>query len=110
MSDAFIAGWATKYAINVLRPVTYVQGSFDSNWVPSLMATPPFPDYPSGHSVQSSAAARVLSQIFGANTSFTDNAHNDRGWGPRTFPNFKSAADEAAMSRLYAGIHYRFGI
>ena len=110
MADAFTAGWATKYALNVLRPVTYVQGSFDSNWVPSLMATPPFPEYPSGHSVQSSAAAGVLSQIFGANTSFTDNTHNDRGWGPRTFPNFNAAANEAALSRLYAGIHFRFGV
>jgi PAP2 superfamily len=110
MSDAFIAGWASKYALNVLRPVTYVQGSFDSNWVPSLMTTPPFPEYPSGHSVQSSAAAGVLSQIFGENTTFTDNTHNDRGWGPRTFTSFKAAADEASLSRLYAGIHYRFGV
>lgn len=110
MADAFTASWATKYALNVLRPVTYVQGSFDSNWVPPLMTTPPFPEYPSGHSVQSSAAAGVLSQLFGANTSFTDNTHNDRGWGPRTFPSFKAAADEAGLSRLYAGIHYRFGV
>ena len=110
MADAFTAGWATKYALNVLRPVTYVQGSFDSNWVPSLMTTPPFPEYPSGHSVQSSEAAGVLNQIFGANTTFTDNTHNDRGWGPRTFTSFNAAANEAALSRLYAGIHFRFGI
>lgn len=110
MADAFTAGWATKYALNVLRPVTYVQGSFDSNWVPSLMTTPPFPEYPSGHSVQSSSAAGVLEQIFGANTAFTDNTHNDRGWGPRTFPSFSAAANEAALSRLYAGIHFRFGV
>ncbi|MEN9670738.1 MAG: hypothetical protein RL018_1015 [Pseudomonadota bacterium] len=110
MADAFTAGWATKYEFNVLRPVTYVQGSFNSNWVPSLMTTPPFPEYPSGHSVQSSAAAGVLNKIFGANTAFTDNTHNDRGWGPRTFPNFNAAANEAALSRLYAGIHYRFGV
>lgn len=110
MADAFTACWATKYALNVLRPVTYVQGSFDSNWVPSLMTTPPFPEYPSGHSVQSSAAASVLNEIFGANTTFTDNTHNDRGWGPRTFTSFNAAANEAALSRLYAGIHFRFGI
>ncbi|MEN9984079.1 MAG: hypothetical protein RI918_2048 [Pseudomonadota bacterium] len=110
MADAFIAGWATKYALNVLRPVSYVQGSFDSNWVPPLMPTPPFPEYPSGHSIQSSAAAGVLNQIFGANTAFTDNTHNDRGWGPRTFTNFSAAANEAALSRLYAGIHFRFGV
>ncbi len=110
MSDAFVAAWYTKYTLSVIRPVTYVQLAIDSNWVPSLMHTPPFPDYPSGHSVQSSAAATVLEREFGANTAFTDNTHNDRGWGPRTFKSFKSAADEAAVSRLYAGIHYRFSI
>ena len=110
MADAFIAAWHTKYAMNVMRPVTYIQLGIDSNWVPSLMHTPPFPEYPSGHSVQSSAAAAVLAQTFGADTAFTDNTHNDRGWGPRTFKSFKAAADEAALSRLYAGIHYRFGV
>ncbi len=110
MADAFIAAWHTKYSTHVLRPVTYVQVVIDSNWVPTLMHTPPFPEYPSGHSVQSSAAASVLGRAFGADTPFTDNTHNDRGWGPRTFKSFKAAADEAALSRLYAGIHYRFGV
>ncbi len=110
MSDAFIAGWRTKYVTSVLRPVTYVQLFIDSNWVPELMSTPPFPEYPSGHSVQSSAAAGVLSKLFGSNTAFTDNTHNDRGWGPRTFKSFKAAADEAANSRLYAGIHFRSAV
>ena len=110
MADAFVAAWHTKYSVNLLRPVTYVQLLIDSNWVPTLMDTPPFPEYPSGHSVQSSAAAAVLSQLFGADTGFTDNTHNDRGWGPRTFKSFKAAADEAALSRLYAGIHFRSGV
>ena len=110
MADAFIAAWHAKYTLNLLRPVTYVQLAIDSNWTPGLMNTPPFPDYPSGHSVQSSAAAAVLARYFGADTPFTDNTHNDRGWGPRSFKNFKAAADEAALSRLYAGIHYRFAV
>ncbi|MFM2036339.1 MAG: hypothetical protein RL459_1604 [Pseudomonadota bacterium] len=110
MSDAFIAGWHTKYVYNLLRPVTYVQLVIDSNWVPGLMHTPPFPEYISGHSVQSSSAAAVLDRLFGANTRFTDNTHNDRGWGPRTFPSFQAAASEAAMSRMYAGIHFRSGV
>ena len=110
MADAFIAAWQTKYTLNLLRPVTYVQLVIDSDWVPTLMNTPPFPEYPSGHSVQSSAAAAVLSQVFGGDTAFTDNTHNDRGWGPRTFKSFKAAADEAALSRLYAGIHFRSGV
>ena len=110
MSDAFVAGWRTKYETNVLRPVTYVQLFIDSNWTPQLMNTPPFPEYPSGHSVQSAAAAAVLSDLFGANTAFVDNAHNDRGWGPRSFKSFAAAAEEAALSRLYAGIHFRTGV
>ena len=110
MADAFIAAWHTKYALNLLRPVTYVQLVMDSNWVPGLIATPPFPEFPSGHSVQSSAAAAVLGRSFGASTAFTDNTHNDRGWGPRNFKSFAAAADEAALSRLYGGIHFRAGI
>jgi hypothetical protein len=110
MADAFTAVWAAKYQVNLLRPVTYIQLVIDSNWVPTLMHTPPFPEYPSGHSGQSSAAAAVLEASFGADTSFTDNTHNDRGWGPRTFKSFKAAADEAALSRLYAGIHFRSGV
>jgi membrane-associated phospholipid phosphatase len=110
MADAFIAGWKTKYTVNLLRPVTYVQLVLDSNWVPGLMHTPPFPEYPSGHSVQSSAAATVLEALFGAQQAFTDNTHNDRGWGPRSFSSFRVAAEEAAISRMYAGIHFRSGI
>ena len=110
MSDAFIAAWHTKYVVNLLRPVSYVQTVIDSNWVPTLMDTPAFPEYPSGHSVQSSAAAMVLGATFGERLAFTDNTHNDRGWGPRQFDSFQAAADEAALSRLYAGIHFRSGV
>jgi membrane-associated phospholipid phosphatase len=110
MADAFIAAWHTKYTLNLLRPVTYIQLGIDSNWVPTLMHTPPFPDYPSGHSVQSSAAAAVMNAAFGASTRFVDNTHNDRGWGPRTFATFTAAAEEAALSRLYAGIHFRAAV
>lgn len=110
MADAFIAAWSAKYQFSLLRPVTYVQLTIDSNWVPTMMDTPPFPEYPSAHSVQSSAAAGVLEQVFGATTRFTDNTHNDRGWGPRDFTSFRAAADEAARSRLFAGIHFGFGI
>jgi len=110
MADAFIAAWSAKYRFSLLRPVTYVQLTIDSNWVPTMMDTPPFPEYPSAHSVQSSAAAGVLEQVFGATTRFTDNTHNDRGWGPRDFTSFRVAADEAARSRLFAGIHFSFGV
>jgi hypothetical protein len=110
MADAFIGCWAVKYRDNLVRPVTYVQQVFDSQWLPPLMETPPFPEYSSGHSVQSAAAASVLGALFGERTAFTDNTHNDRGWGPRRFESFAEAAQEAALSRLYAGIHYRSAV
>jgi len=109
MSDAFVAGWAAKYRYSLIRPVTYIQLFIDSNWVTPLFTTPNFPEYPSGHSVQSSAAAGVLERQFGKDLKFVDNTHNDRGWGPRTFPSFNAAANEASLSRMYAGIHFRFG-
>jgi len=110
MSDAFIATWKVKYEVNLLRPVTYIQLAFDANWVPPLMETPAFPEYPSGHSVQSGAAAAVLEGFYGRDTAFDDRTHNDRGWGPKRFTSFRAASEEAAASRLYAGIHFRSAI
>jgi hypothetical protein len=110
MSDAFVATWKVKYEVNLLRPVTYIQLAFDSNFVPPLMETPAFPEYPSGHSVQSGAAAAVLEGFYGADSAFDDRTHNDRGWGPKRFRSFRVAAEEAAASRLYAGIHFRSAI
>jgi hypothetical protein len=71
---------------------------------------PPFPEYPSGHSVQSGAAFEVLADLFGRSYAFTDRTHDDRGFAPRSFDSFSQAAEEAALSRLYGGIHYRSAI
>ncbi len=108
VNDAFICCWDTKYLYNLLRPVTYIQRHIDSSWLP-LLVTPPFPEYTSGHSVQSGASARVLTDQFGV-VAFTDDTHADRGLPPRSFSSFDAAAEEAAISRLYGGIHYRFAI
>jgi hypothetical protein len=108
VSDAFIACWRTKFRYNLLRPVTYVQRVLDQGWMP-LLVTPPFPEYTSGHSVQSTAAAEVLTDIFGR-VSLTDRTHAARGLPARTFPSFRAAAREAAISRLYGGIHFRAAI
>jgi hypothetical protein len=107
-ADAFIACWATKFEFNLLRPVTYIKRHIDPKWEP-LLTTPPFPEYPSGHSTQSGAASTVLTAILGQNFAFDDETHVDDGLPIRSFPSFAAAADEAAMSRLYGGIHYRFG-
>ena len=106
VADAFIACWNAKYVYNLLRPVTYVQARVDPTWLPQL-TTPPFPEHPSGHSVQSGAAFTVLTDLFGKGYAFTDHTHDDRGLPPRRFRSFDDAAQEAAISRLYGGIHFR---
>jgi hypothetical protein len=106
VSDAFVACWNTKYRYNLLRPVTYIRSQIDPTWLP-LLSTPPFPEYTSGHSVQSGAAFSVLAAEFGEHTTFTDRTHDDRGLPARQFHSFNDAAREAAISRLYGGIHYR---
>ncbi|MFN3578621.1 MAG: vanadium-dependent haloperoxidase, partial [Tabrizicola sp.] len=105
--DAFIGCWREKYIYNLIRPVTYIKRHIDPQWE-TLLITPPFPEYPSGHSVLSGAAEAVLTAIFGENFAFEDATHEDDGLPVRRFASFREAAEEAAISRLYGGIHYRF--
>jgi hypothetical protein len=109
MADSFIACWQAKYEYDLVRPVTYIRRVIDPEWE-ALLITPPFPEYPSGHSMQSAAAAEVLTQAFGENFAFEDATHSADGLPPRSFPNFRAAAEEAAISRLYGGIHFRAAI
>jgi hypothetical protein len=109
LADAFIANWNTKYQYDLLRPVTYIRRTMDKTWEPPLI-TPPFPEYPSGHSTQSSAAAAVLTGFFGDDFAFEDATHVRDGIKPRAFSSFMAAAGEAGMSRLYGGIHFRAAI
>jgi hypothetical protein len=104
--DAFISCWDEKYRSNLIRPETLINQSIDENWKP-ILQTPPFPEYVSGHSVVSGAAATVLTDIFGDNFSFLDDTELPFGLPVRSFPSFNKAAEEAAISRMYGGIHYR---
>jgi hypothetical protein len=104
--DGFIACWDAKYNWSLIRPETYINLYIDNNWKPRLQ-TPPFPEYTSGHSVISSAASTVLEKIYGQNTAFTDTTERPWGWPDREFKSVVAAANEASMSRLYGGIHYR---
>jgi hypothetical protein len=108
VADAFISCWWSKYRYNLVRPITYVHDVIDPDWTLPLN-TPPFPEYTSGHSVQSGAMAEVMTALFG-DLAFTDATHVDRGFAPRSFDSFYEAANEAAISRLYGGIHYRAAI
>jgi hypothetical protein len=109
LSDSFISCWQSKFATNVVRPVTYIRKVIDPTWT-SPLTTPPFPEYTSGHSVQSGATATVLTDLFGEDFAFTDHTHDALGYAPRSFKSFFDMADEAAISRLYGGIHFRSAI
>ena len=106
-ADAFIASWGYKYQYSLIRPRTYIRAVIDSTWEP-LIPTPPFPEYPSGHSTQSAAAATVLADVLG-DAAFDDSTSVYIGHKVRRFDSFRSAADEAGQSRIYGGIHFPFG-
>ncbi len=107
--DAFISCWDEKYRSNVIRPETYINAYLDQGWRP-LLQTPPFPEYTSGHSVISAASAVVLTQIFGPDFKFQDDTEVPYGLPIRSFTSFWHAANEAALSRFYGGIHYKGSI
>ncbi len=109
LADAFVGCWYTKFEYDTLRPVTYIRRFMDKKWE-SLLTTPPFPEYPSGHSTQSAAAAVVLTAMFGEGYAFDDASHTDDGMPARHFGSFEAAAEEAGISRLYGGIHFRTAI
>lgn len=103
--DGFISCWDEKYRSELVRPETLINENFDAQWKP-LLQTPPFPEYTSGHSVISGAAGVMLSGVFGQNFAFQDSTERPYGLPDRSYPSFTAASDEAAISRLYGGIHY----
>ncbi len=106
ISDAFISSWDEKYRSSLVRPETVINRHIDEDWIP-LLQTPPFPEYTSGHSVISTAGAIALTEVFGDDFAFSDTTEVEYGLPVREFTSFKQASAEAAISRLYGGIHYR---
>ena len=109
LHDSFVSCWKAKYETNRIRPETVINQKVDNSWKP-LLQTPPFPEYTSGHSVISSASAEILTTYFGDNFSFLDTSEVYFGLPERQFSSFYQAADEASISRLYGGIHFRDAI
>jgi len=107
--DAFISCWDEKWETLVVRPETLINQYYDEEWLP-LLQTPPFPEYTSGHSVISRAAAVALSDLYGDDFAFTDTTEEAYGLPKRNFKSFIDASKEAAISRLYGGIHYMMAI
>lgn len=106
LNDAFISCWDQKYKSNLTRPETFINTYIDPDWNPVLQ-TPAFPEHTSGHSVASAAAATVLTELVSSHYSFIDSTEVPYGLPRRSYDSFMQAAEEAAISRLYGGIHYR---
>jgi PAP2 superfamily len=105
LAEGFISCWDEKWRSVLIRPETYINQYIDEEWQP-LLQTPPFPEYTSGHSVISNASAEVLTHLVGDNIAYTDSVEVKYGLPVRDFKSFRQAASEAAISRLYGGIHY----
>jgi Ca2+-binding RTX toxin-like protein len=114
LADSSIAAWDAKYTYDAWRPITAIREAdldgnpdttADSTWQP-LLVTPNHPEYVSGHSTYSAAAATVLTELLGS-IPFTTDSISLPGVN-RSFADFRAAADEAGRSRIYAGIHFDF--
>lgn len=107
--DAFISCWDEKYRSNYVRPETIINEKISADWHPYIQ-TPPFPSYTSGHSTISAAAAEIMTKFYGDALSFPDTSLKAFGIPGRQIISFRKAAEEASISRLYGGIHYRFDL
>jgi hypothetical protein len=107
--DGFISCWDEKYRSKMVRPITVIRETMESEWS-SLLQTPPFPEYTSGHSVITSAAASILTHQMGDSIFFTDTTELEYLGLQRSFNSIQQASDEAGISRLYGGIHFRSAI
>jgi PAP2 superfamily len=119
LADAVIAFYDAKYIYNFWRPVTAIRSAGvnnpdvvpNPNWLPLVITTTPDPSYPGAHAVISAAAADVLNSV-------VPQAHFEEfivtsevlPGTTRSFTSFSAAADEATMSRIFAGVHFRFDL
>ena len=118
MMDANIACWDSKYTYRFWRPVTAIpladtdgndETEADPAWTP-LRPTPLHPEYPSGHSCVSNAAARVLTRFFGTHTALSTATSTCPAGVVRSYDSFQDLADEVGDSRIYIGFHFRSSI
>ncbi len=107
-NDAFINCWKGKYQFLLIRPVSYIKKYIDPSFN-TVIGTPPFPAYTSGHSAEIGAGTKIFTELFtngDGNYNFTDYSQLQFGFAPRNYTNFNQMAEECANSRLYGGIHY----
>ncbi len=107
-NDAFICCWKGKYKSVLIRPVSYIKKYVDPSFA-TVIGTPAFPSFTSGHSCEIAAGAEIFIDLFtdgSGNYDFTDLSQTQYGFAPRHYSNFTAMAQECANSRFYAGIHY----
>jgi hypothetical protein len=106
--ESMISCWKIKYQVLLDRPIRYIRNVLGhATWSP-VFATPGHPDYPSGHSQNGGAFAKVMTTIFGDNYQFTLHTYDNLGMAPRTYNSFEEMAVDVGKSRVYAGIHYTY--
>ena len=105
--DAIISCWKTKYQHNLVRPITYIRNVMGHAGWNTYIGTPMHPEYSSGHAVLSGAGATIMKELFGSIGSLTDHTYDYMGLAPRTYSSFAAIAEEAAISRIYGGIHFK---
>jgi len=119
LADGVIAFYDTKYTYNFWRPVTAIRAAAtddnpetlaDPGWLPEVGKTAPDPSYPGAHAVISAAAAEVLRSFFGRDHFDLDVTSEVLPGAVRSFPSFSAAAEEATLSRIFAGQHFRFDL
>ena len=116
LADSVIAFYDAKYTYNFWRPVTAIRAAgtddnpatvADQNWLPEVGKTTPDPAYPGAHAVISAAAATVLNSFF-LSHRFNFSVTSEVMPGvERSFKNFSAASEEATLSRIFAGVHFR---
>lgn len=110
VNDAVIECWKLKYTYNLIRPITFIQRFINPDFH-TILTTPPFPEFPSGHSFQAGASGAVLKHIFGNQVNFTDLTNSKRtdiDGKPRSYNSIDQMTTEMSLSRFYGGIHYQY--
>lgn len=110
INDAVIESWRLKYAFSAIRPITYIQQFIDPKFNTAI-PTPPFPEFPSGHSFQSGTSSEIFNHFFNLREPITDRTNEKRTDIPgsaRSFQNFTVMSEEMSQSRFYGGIHYDY--
>lgn len=108
LAEAQIACWKVKYDLLVDRPIRYIREVMGhTTWSP-LLSTPPFPEFPSGHSQTGGAFDGVLTSLFGNNYHFILNTYENLGMAPRPYNSFTEMVDDISKSRVYGGIHFSY--